>query len=219
MAGLSRRALCSGLVAMPVAAGIGRVPGASAGPAARTTAGVGVPDLIRRVVEVVAQHEGVSPHAIMTRKGGPEVLAASRKALFLALSLSQRPSEEVGRYLGVENSFFVLALMRRGAAEVEQDPMGVETILDLAWRVHTDAPAMLLGDIPAYDLEAGYRAPSWLETAFPPRWSSRIGRPRKVDWREFYENGDTKNCVRRNGGGSGSDGVRPSCRGASGHGA
>lgn len=158
MARLSRRALCAGLVAVPVATVIASIPGVSAGPVARTTSEATVPPLIRRIVEVVAQRTGIPVRAIMMRKGGPEVHAANRKALFLALSLSRRPSEEIGRYLGFENRWLISGLMRKAAAEVERDPQGAETVLELAGRVHKDAPAMLLGDIPAYDLEAGYRA-------------------------------------------------------------
>lgn len=157
MARLSRRALCAGLVAVPVATVIASIPGASAGPTARTTTAA-VPPLIRRVVEVVAQHTGIPVRAIMMRKGGPEVHAANRRALFLALSLSRRPSAEIGRCLGIENRWLISGLMRKAVAEVEQDPKGAETVLELARRVHKDAPAMLLGDIPSYDLEVGYRA-------------------------------------------------------------
>ena len=157
MARLSRRALCAGLVAVPAAVVFGSVPGASARPLARTTTPA-VPPLIRRIVEVVAQHTGVAVRAIMMRKGGPEVHAANRRALFLALSLSRRPSAEIGSYLGIENRWLISGTMRKAASEVERDPKGVETVLELAGRVHKDAPAMLLGDIPAYDLEAGYRA-------------------------------------------------------------
>lgn len=156
MARLSRRALCAGLIAVPAATVIASIPGASAGPLTRTTTAA-VPPLIRRIVEVVAQHTGVSVHAIMMRKGGPVVHAANRRALFLALSLSRRPSAEIGRYLGIENKWLISGLMRKAAAEVERDPNGVETVLELAGRVHKDAPAMLLGDIPAYDFESGYR--------------------------------------------------------------
>jgi len=158
MAKLSRRALCAGLVTVPVATVIARIPGASAGPLARTTSGATVPPLIRRIVEVVAQHTGVPVRAIVARKGGPEVHAANRRALFLALSLSRRPSAEIGSYLGISNRWLISGLMRKAAAEVESDPNGVEAVLELAGRVHKHAAAMLLGDIPAYDLEAGYRA-------------------------------------------------------------
>lgn len=157
MARLSRRTLCAGLVAVPVATVVAGIPGASAGPIARTTTAA-VPPLIRRIVEVVAQHTGVPARAIMMRKGGPEVHAANRRALFLAVSLSRRPSAEIGRHLGIENRWLISGLMRKAAAEVERDPKGVETVLELARRVHKDAPAMLLGDIPAYDIEAGDRA-------------------------------------------------------------
>lgn len=157
MARLSRRALCAGLIAVPVATVVASIPGASVGPLARTTTAA-IPPLIRRIVEVVAQHTGVPERAIMMRKGGPEAHAANRRALFLALSLSRRPSAEIGRYLGIENRWLVSGLMRKAAAEVERDPNGVETVLELAGRGDKDAPAMLLGDIPAYDLEAGYRA-------------------------------------------------------------
>lgn len=157
MARLSRRALCAGLVAVPVATVIANISDAAAGPIARTTMAT-VPPLIRRVVEVVAAHTGVPVRAIMARKGGPEVHAANRRALFLALSLSRWPSEEIGRYLGIENKWLISGLMRKAASEVERAPMGAETVLELARRVHKDAPAMLLGEIPAYDIEAGYRA-------------------------------------------------------------
>jgi len=144
-------------VAVPVATVVAGIPGASAGPISRTTTAA-VPPLIWHIVEVVAQHAGVSASAIVARKGGPEVHAANRRALFLALSLSRRPSEEIGRYLGIENRWLISGLMRKAASEVEREPKGVETVLELAGRVHKDAPAMLLGDIPAYDLEAHYRA-------------------------------------------------------------
>lgn len=157
MARLSRRALCAGLVAVPVATVIARISDVTAGLLARTTSGATVPPLIRRVVEVVAAHTGVPVRAILARKGGPEVHAANRRALFLALSLSQRPSAEIGRYLGIENRWLISGMMRKAASEVERDPKGAETVLELAGRVHKDAPAMLLGDIPIYDLEAGYR--------------------------------------------------------------
>lgn len=157
MARLSRRAVCAGLVSVPVATVIASMPGASAGPLVRTTTAA-VPSLIRRIVEVVAQNTGIPVHAIMMRKGGPEVHAANRKALFLAVSLSRRPSAEIGRYLGIENRWLISGLMRKAASEVERDPKGVETVLELAGQVHKDAPAMLLGDIPTCDLEAGYRA-------------------------------------------------------------
>lgn len=157
MARLSRRTLCMGLVAVPAAIAFGTVPGVAAGPVARTTTAA-VPPLILRIVEVVAEHTGVSARAIMARKGGPEVHAANRKALFLALSLSRRPSEEIGRYLGIEAKWQPYVLMKKAAQEVSEDPMGAETVLELAGRVHKDAPAMLLGDIAAYDLEEGYRA-------------------------------------------------------------
>jgi hypothetical protein len=149
--------LCAGLVAVPAAIAFGTVIGVAAGPVARTTTAA-VPPLILRIVEVVAEHTGVPARAIMARKGGPEVHAANRKALFLALSLSRRPSEEIGRYLGIEAKWQPYVLMKKAAQEVSEDPMGAETVLELAGRVHKDAPAMLLGDIPAYDLEAGYRA-------------------------------------------------------------
>lgn len=158
MARLSRRALCAGLLAVPVATVIASIPGASVGPTARTTSGATVPPFIRRVVEVVAAHTGVSARAIMARKGGPAVHAANQRALFLALSLSRRPSAEIGRYLGIENRWLISGLMRKAASEVEREPKGVETVLELAGWVHKDAPAVLLGDIPAYDLETGYCA-------------------------------------------------------------
>lgn len=160
MADLSRRMLCVGLIALPAATLITNLPSVSAEPIARATSGAAIPPLIRRVVEVVAQHTGVPAQAIMARKGGPEVHAAHRKALFLESSLTYyvKSFATTCRHLGVSHPWIGLAILRKAASEVEQDPIGDKTVLELAGRVHPDAPAMLVGEIPAYDLEADYRA-------------------------------------------------------------
>lgn len=151
MARVSRRALCAGLIAVPTATAIGGLPIPLSQPAA---VGPALPPLIRRIVEVVSHHYGVPASAIFAKPSGPEVYAARRKALFLALSLSRRPANEIAAYLGIEGKWQPYILMSKAAEEVRQDPKGAETILELAAHVHRDAPAMLLGDIPAYDLEA-----------------------------------------------------------------
>lgn len=159
MAGLSRRALCAGLIAVPAAVLITNLPAVSAEPLAGTASGCAIPPFVRRVVEVVAQHTGVSAHAIMTRKGGPEVHAAHRKALFLASSLTYdvKALATTCRHLGVPHPWIGLAILRKASSEIGQDPKGAATILDLAGQVHKDAPAMLVGDIPAHDLAATLR--------------------------------------------------------------
>lgn len=154
MAGLSRRALCAGLIAVPAATAIGGLAIPLPQPAAALTTSPGVPPLIRRIALVVADRYGVSASAIMNKNAAPEVYAARRKALFLALSLSRRPANEIAGYLGIEGKWQPYILMNKAAEEVRQDPRGAETILELAAQVHEDAPAMLLGEIPAYDLEA-----------------------------------------------------------------
>lgn len=154
MARVSRRALCAGLIAVPAASALTILPIPLPQPAAALTTSPGVPPLIRRIAVVAANHYGVPASAIMDRKGGPEVYAARRKALFLALSLSRRPSNEIASYLGIEGKWQPYILMNKAAEEVRQNPLGAETILELAAQVHEDAPAMLLGEIPAYDLEA-----------------------------------------------------------------
>lgn len=160
MAGLSRRTLCAGLIALPAATLITNLPAVSAEPLALTSSSAGIPPLIRRVVEVVAQHSGISVHAIMARKGGPEVQAAHRKALFLASNLTNdvKTFASTCGHLGVSHPWIGLAILRRAVSEIGQDPKGADTILELAGRVHKDAPAMLLGDIPAYNMEAAFRA-------------------------------------------------------------
>lgn len=154
MARVSRRALCAGLIAIPAVTAISGLAIPLPQPAAASTTSPAVPPLIRRIVVVAANRYGVPASAIMDRKGGPEVYAARRKALFLALSLSRRPANEIAGYLGIEGKWQPYILMNKAAEEVRQDPKGAETILELAAQVHHDAPAMLLGDIPAYDLEA-----------------------------------------------------------------
>lgn len=154
MARVSRRALCAGLIAVPAATAICGLAIPLPQPAAALTASPAVPPLIRRIAVVAAHHYEVPASAIMDRKAGPEVYAARRKALFLALSLSRRPSNEIAGYLGIEGKWQPYILMNKAAEEVRQDPKGAETILELAAQVHEDAPAMLLGEIPAYDLEA-----------------------------------------------------------------
>ncbi len=160
MAGLSRRTLCAGLIALPAATLITNLPAVSAEPLALTSSSAGIPPLIRRVVEVVAHHSGVSAQAIMARKGGPEVQAAHRQALFLASSLTHdvKSFATTCRHLSVPHPWIGLAILRKAASEVGREPNGVDTILELAGRVHKDAPAMLLGDIPAYNMEAAFRA-------------------------------------------------------------
>lgn len=160
MPGLSRRALCTGLMAVPAAILIPNLPPVSAQPLAGTASAGAIPPLVRRVVEVVAQHSGVSVHAIMARKGGPEVHAAHRQALFLACNLTHdvKSFATTCRHLGVSHPWIGLAILRKAASEVGREPNGVDTILELAGRVHKDAPAMLVGDIPAYNMEAAFRA-------------------------------------------------------------
>lgn len=160
MPGLSRRALCTGLMAVPAATLIPNLPAASAQPLAGTASAGAIPPLIRRVVEVVGQHTGVSVHAIMARKGGPEVHAAHRQALFLATNLTHdgKAFATTCRHLGVSHPWIGLDILRRAIAEIGQDPKGDDTILELAGRVHKDAPAMLLGDIPVYNVEAAILA-------------------------------------------------------------
>lgn len=147
MAGLSRRTLCTGLIALPAALLIPKLPSVSAHPLARTTSVAAIPPLIRRVVEVVAQHTGVPAQAIMARKGGPDVHAAHRKALFLAsrLTYDVKSFATTCRHLGVSHPWIGLAILRQAVSEVERDPMGAEIVLELAGRVHPDAPAMLVG--------------------------------------------------------------------------
>lgn len=160
MAGLSRRALCAGLIAVPAAVLFPNLATVSAQPLAGTASAGAIPPLIRRVVEVVAQHTGVSVHAIMARKGGPEVQAAHRQALFLACNLTHdgKAFAKTCLHLGVSHPWIGLDILRRAVAEIGQDPKGTDTILELAGRVHKDAPAMLLGDTPAYNMEAAFRA-------------------------------------------------------------
>lgn len=141
---------------MPAAGLFPNLPAALAQPVAGTAPGGALPLLILRTVEVVSHHGGVPAQAIVARKGGPEVHAVHRKALFLASSLTYdiKAFAATCRQLGVPHPWIGLGILRKASSEIGEAPNGVEIILELAGKVHKDAPAMLLGEIPAYDLEA-----------------------------------------------------------------
>lgn len=116
MTKITRRALCAGLAAAPVAMAIGGIPTATA---AASTQSI---DLIGRILEAVAADSGVSTKVILSPLRTREAIAARQKGLYLAYVMSGKSLPEIGRRFGGRDHTTVVHAARKIDALKDSDP-------------------------------------------------------------------------------------------------
>ena len=142
MTKITRRTVCAGLAAAPAAIAVATVPGLSARLVPPTTQAA-PPDLIARVIETVAHHEGVSVETMLSPLRTREAVAARRKALYLAYRMSGKSLPEIGRRFGGRDHTTVLHAVRTMEASADADPLFQSKLLELARAVDPDAVSII----------------------------------------------------------------------------
>jgi len=142
MTKITRRTVCAGLAAAPAAMVVATVPGLSAGPVSPTTKAA-EPDLIARVIEAVAQHEGVSAETMLSPLRTREAVAARRKALYLAYKMSGKSLPEIGRRFGGRDHTTVLHAVRTIEARARAEPDFQRTLHFIGRQVDPDIDEMI----------------------------------------------------------------------------
>ncbi|KAB2912699.1 MAG: hypothetical protein F9K29_18235 [Hyphomicrobiaceae bacterium] len=130
---ITRRALCAGLAATPVAVAFGSVPTAVAGTTIGAAATTAPPrDIIARVIETVAAESGLSIDILLSPLRTREAVAARQKGLYLAHCISGKSLPEVGRRFGGRDHTTVLHAVRKIRALMDADPAFREEMYRLA---------------------------------------------------------------------------------------
>lgn len=142
MTKITRRTVCAGLVAAPAAMTIATVPGLSAASVTATTKAT-APDIITRILETVAVHEGVSVETMLSPLRTREAVTARRKAIYLAYRMSGKSLPEIGRRFGGRDHTTVLHAVRTIETSADVDPMFQAALLGLAREVESDAAAII----------------------------------------------------------------------------
>lgn len=142
MTKITRRTMCAGLAAAPAAMAVATVPELSAGPVNPTTKAAGS-DLIARVIETVAHHEGVSAETMLSPLRTREAVTARRKALYLAYRMSGKSLPEIGRRFGGRDHTTVLHAVRTIETRASADPILQTELMHLGRAVDPDADAII----------------------------------------------------------------------------
>lgn len=116
---ITRRALCAGLAAAPVAMAVGGLP---LGPVASAAASTQSKDLIGRILTTVAAESGLPTEVILSPLRTREAVAARQKGLYLAYRLSGKSLPEIGRRFGGRDHTTVLHAVRKISALRDRDP-------------------------------------------------------------------------------------------------
>lgn len=131
---VTRRAVCAGLVAAPAAMAIGKSSAMADGFVHETTQSA-AQDVVGRVIEVVAQHEGVPAEVMLSPLRTSEAVAARRKALYLAYRMSGKSLPEIGRRFGGRDHTTVLHAVRTIETRADADTGFHAELLYLAGRI------------------------------------------------------------------------------------
>lgn len=134
MSKVTRRTVCAGLMAAPAAMTIATVPGLSEGSVTATTKAA-APDLIARVIETLAQHDGVSAETMLSPLRTRDAVTARRKALYLAYRMSGKSLPEIGRRFGGRDHTTVLHAVRTVETRADADTRFHAELLYLAGRI------------------------------------------------------------------------------------
>lgn len=116
---MTRRALCAGLAAAPVAMAVGGLP---LGPVATAAASTQSKDAIGRILTTVAADSGLPIQVILSPLRTREVVAARQKGLYLSYVMSGKSLPEIGRRFGGRDHTTVLHAVRKIGALREFDP-------------------------------------------------------------------------------------------------
>jgi chromosomal replication initiator protein len=139
---VTRRAVCAGLVAAPTAMAVG-ISSGTAGGSVQGMTPAAAQDVIGRVIEVVAQHEGVSAETMLSPLRTREAVAARRKALYLAYRMSGKSLPEIGRRFGGRDHTTVLHAVRTMETQASADPIFQAELTGLARAAAPDAEALI----------------------------------------------------------------------------
>lgn len=142
MTKITRRTVCVGLAAAPAAMAAATVPGLSAGPVNPMTKAAS-PDLIARVIETVAQHEGVSAETMLSPLRTREAVSARRKAIYLAYRMSGKSLPEIGRRFGGRDHTTVLHAVRTIETRARAEPTFHRTLRFIGRQIDPDADEMI----------------------------------------------------------------------------
>lgn len=142
MTKITRRTVCAGLAAAPAAMTIAALPGLSEGSVTATTKAA-APDLIARVIETVAQHDGVSAETMLSPLRTREAVTARRKALYLAYRMSGKSLPEIGRRFGGRDHTTVLHAVRTTETRASADQVFQTELTYLARSADPDADALI----------------------------------------------------------------------------
>lgn len=129
---ITRRALCAGLAASPVAVAFGSAPTVAAGTSIGTATTAPSKDIIARVIETVAAESGLSTDILLSPLRTREAVAARQKGLYLAHCISGKSLPEVGRRFGGRDHTTVLHAVRKIRALSDADPAIREEMYRLA---------------------------------------------------------------------------------------
>lgn len=117
---ITRRALCAGLAAAPVAMAVGGLPPGRVATAAVSTR---PKDLIGRILATVAADSGLPIEVILSPLRTREAVRARQTGLYLAYVMSGRSLPEIGRRFGGRDHTTVLHAVRKIGALRDSDPL------------------------------------------------------------------------------------------------
>lgn len=120
MTKITRRALCAGLAATPVAIAVGGIPTATT--ASATAASTQSMDVIARILESVTADSGLPTEVILSPLRTREAVAARQRGLYLAYVMSGKSLPEIGRRFGGRDHTTVLHAVRKIGVLRESDP-------------------------------------------------------------------------------------------------
>jgi len=99
--------------------------------------------MIARIIETVAEHEGVPAEAMLSPLRTREAVTARRKALYLAFRMSGKSLPEIGRRFGGRDHTTVLHAVRATETHASADQAFQAELLHLARHTDPGGPGMI----------------------------------------------------------------------------
>jgi len=142
---LTRRAVCTGLVAVPAAALLPETAAEAAlVPAEPAIAPERIAgDIIDRIFAVVARHDGVTAEVMRSPDRPWKAVNARRKVMYLAYQMSRASLPEIGRRLGGRDHTTVLHAVRMVDARACTDVAFEDELHTLARQVDPEADDLI----------------------------------------------------------------------------
>lgn len=153
---LTRRAVCTGLVAVPAAALLPEMTEAAIEPAQPAIAPEHIAgDIIDRIFAVVARRDGVTADVMRSPERTWKAVNARRKVMYLSYQMSRASLPEIGRRMGGRDHTTVLHAVRVVDARACTDVAFEDELHSLALQVDPQADDLIAANALRYRRSVG----------------------------------------------------------------